>query len=255
MSFSARTPRTRHMEGSGGRPLSMEDVSWASLAGRPLVVEEKADGQEITLWFEEGRELPLMASRNSPVGPGEGLLTSWAAFIGRALRERIGTRYAVTGMWMERLHAIYYDRLPHLFWECDLRDRSSGDYLDTTARRAILGGVLEPVPVLYQGATERPDELTDLLGPSRAASPTWQSSFADSCRLQGVDPEVAASWITGDDQMEGLYIKREEDSRVVGRYKWVRSEFLETIARQDGHWSSRQRVSNRLARPDRLWET
>jgi hypothetical protein len=49
------------------------------------------------------------------------------------------------------------------------------------------------------------------------------------------------------DLMEGLYVKHEEGGQVVGRYKYVRPEFLQRIGDSDGHWLDGPIVQNLLA--------
>ena len=49
------------------------------------------------------------------------------------------------------------------------------------------------------------------------------------------------------DLAEGLYIKVEEDGRVVERFKYVRHDFLTTVLDSASHWQSRPILPNRLA--------
>jgi hypothetical protein len=46
--------------------------------------------------------------------------------------------------------------------------------------------------------------------------------------------------------MEGLYIKAEEDGQVVGRYKFVRADFLAAVFAAEGHWLDRPIIPNLL---------
>jgi hypothetical protein len=47
------------------------------------------------------------------------------------------------------------------------------------------------------------------------------------------------------DFAEGLYLKHEDNDRVMGRYKFVRGDFLQTI--DVTHWEERPIVMNGLA--------
>ena len=49
--------------------------------------------------------------------------------------------------------------------------------------------------------------------------------------------------------MEGLYIKSEEDGSVLGRYKYVRSGFLQAVEEEGMHGMDRPIEPNQL-RPD-----
>jgi hypothetical protein len=46
--------------------------------------------------------------------------------------------------------------------------------------------------------------------------------------------------------MEGLYIKVEEDGRVIERYKYIRASFLASVLDSGGHWLKRPIVPNQL---------
>ena len=70
-------------------------------------------------------------------------------------------------------------------------------------------------------------------------------------RRQGLD--LATCWGQADksDLAEGLYIKTEEDGVVTGRYKWVRSDFVQAILDSKMHHSQQPFVPNQLdARAD-----
>src|SRR5258708_7620729 len=112
---------------------------------------------------------------------------------------------------------IAYDRLPHYFLEFDIFDKHSGEFLSTGRRASLLGGgpVLS-VPVLGTGSVNR---FESYFGRSRCSST---------------------------ELMEGLYLKREHEGRVVARYKYVRPEFLQAVADSDSHWMDRPIVPNTL---------
>ena len=46
--------------------------------------------------------------------------------------------------------------------------------------------------------------------------------------------------------MEGLYIKIEEDGRVVDRFKYVRADFVASVIDSESHWQSRPILPNQL---------
>ncbi|MGI9410217.1 MAG: hypothetical protein ACR2OV_09095, partial [Hyphomicrobiaceae bacterium] len=69
-----------------------------------------------------------------------------------------------------------------------------------------------------------------------------QASAAPPHRPQTVEFQTDPS-----DLMEGLYIKIEEQGRVVERLKYVRADFLTTVVNSDSHWQSRPILPNRLA--------
>ena len=73
--------------------------------------------------------------------------------------------------------------------------------------------------------------------------------MADAARASGQDPARVARETDENDFAEGLYLKHEDGNRVIGRYKFVRANFLQAIAASGTHWQNRPIVLNSL-RPD-----
>jgi ATP-dependent RNA circularization protein (DNA/RNA ligase family) len=216
-------PRTPHLEGSRLQP-GDEDLAIVApneLRGRPLVVEEKLDGANCGISFDDEGGL-ILQSRGHVLagGPRErqfALFKRWANHHRDALWEVLGPRYVLYGEWMYARHTIPYDLLTHYFFEFDMFDRETGDFLSTPRRRALLAAVpVVSVPVLASGPIKR---LEGLLGMSRFAT---------------------------NQPMEGLYIKHEDEGRVLGRYKYVRQSFLQAIEEGGVHWMERPLEPNLL---------
>lgn len=247
-------PRTRHLEGSRLQPgdEDLDQMRLADLSGCHLVVEEKVDGANCALSFSPDGEL-LLQSRGHYLtgGPRERQFApfkAWAAAHAEAFLDVLEDRYVVYGEWMWAKHTVFYDRLPHLFLEFDVLDRESGEFLSTPARRRLLSPLpLVSVPVLHEGPLAGRKALLDLLSHSLFKSPGWRESLADAAAEAGLDPQVVAAQTDGSSIAEGLYVKHEEGDRVVGRYKWVRADFLQAILDSGSHWASRPIVTNRLA--------
>lgn len=227
-------PRTPHLEGSRLQPgdEDLAQVPFERVRGRHLVVEEKLDGANAGISFGPGGELKLQ-SRGHYLGGGPRerqftLFKSWAATHGNVLREALSDRFVLFGEWLYARHTVFYDALPHYFLEFDLLDLSTGHFLGTPERRRLLAGTpVRSVPVLKAQAFDSLAEVTALLGPSTAST-------------TGVP-------------MEGLYLKVEEQGRVVERYKWVRPEFLQAILDSGEHWADRPIEPNQLADPGVLY--
>jgi hypothetical protein len=64
--------------------------------------------------------------------------------------------------------------------------------------------------------------------------------------VETLDEYVGTSHCSSSETMEGLYLKKEENGRVIGRYKFVRTEFLQTVADSGDHWMNRPIEPNRL---------
>ena len=165
------------------------------------------------------------------------------------LFDLLGQRYLMYGEWMQAKHTVFYDRLPHYFLEFDLFDVEEGIFLSTTARHEILAeSPIVSVPVLFEGiAPRRLQDLLSMLRPSLAKSATWRESLKETALRQGLDPARIERETDASDLSEGLYVKVEDGRQTVDRMKWVRSDFLQTIADNDSHWLSRPVVPNQLA--------
>jgi hypothetical protein len=250
-----RFPRTPHLEDSRLQPgdSNKEALKLRSLRGAWVVAEEKADGANSAVSFDRQMRLRLQSRGHwLDGGPGErqfDLLKAWAATAEPFLRERLGERLIMYGEWMAAKHSVYYDRLPHLFLEFDLFDKERGVFLSTPKRREILAGAPFPsVPVLHEGLAPRSMKpLKELIRPSQFKSAEWRANFENAARAAGVPLELAWQQTDSSDLMEGLYLKMERGDEVVGRAKWVRPDFVQTIIESGSHWKERPLIANALA--------
>lgn len=246
-------PRTPHLTGSRLQPGDEElrVVSLEDLGGRLLVVEEKLDGANSAISFDEDGRL-LLQSRGHFLdgGPRErhfGLLKAWASSVRSRLWEALGGRYVMYGEWLYAKHTIFYDALPHYFFEFDVLDKESGCFLSTSARRELLKGApVVAAPVLFSGAVPAAWQPASLLKPSAFQSPAWREALVAVCRSRGLDAERALRETDSSGLMEGLYIKAEEDGRVTERFKFVRSSFRQAVDDAGEHWQNRPVIPNRL---------
>lgn len=253
-------PRTRHIAGSRLQPgdHDLAAAPFAAIAGRHLVVEEKLDGANAGISFTAAGELRLQSRGHYLAGgPRErqfGPFKAWAASVQHVLRERLRDRYVLYGEWLYAKHTVFYDALPHYFCEFDVLDLRDGAFLSTPRRRELLEGTpVVPVPVLHEGPLPDLAALTALVGPSTCRTPGWRDALRAAAEAGGADPGRVAAETDSSDDMEGLYIKVEEDGRTVGRYKWVRAGFLTAILDAGTHWLDRPIVANGLADPEALY--
>jgi len=247
-------PRTQHIQGSRLQPgdEDLEAVPFELLMGRPLVVEEKMDGANAGVSFTPRGELRLQSRGHFLTGgPRErhfDLFKQWAAVHQEALRHSIGDRYVMFGEWMYAKHTLFYDLLPHYFLEFDLLDRHAGSFLGTPERREVLASApVVSVLVLVSERFDTLDSLRTLIGPSRFKSPAWKDRLRTDALARGIDWPRTQAQTDLSDQMEGLYVKHEEGGHVVGRYKYVRTEFLQRLSDSDSHWLDRPIIPNLLA--------
>ena len=152
------------------------------------------------------------------------------------------------GEWAYAKHTIFYDRLPHYFLEFDVLDKRSGAFLSTEARRALLQGLpIASVPVLADEVATQHDRLAELIRTSVFQSAEWRERLAYVSRQNRLDVDRVRRQTDSHELSEGLYIKWEDDDRVLGRYKFVRASFLQSVEVSNSHWLARPIVPNQLA--------
>lgn len=253
-------PRTRHLEGSRFQhgDHDLDAVPFRAVRGRFLVVEEKMDGGNAGVSFDASGQLLLQSRGHYLTGGGRerhfDLLKRWAAAHAEDLYLALGERYVMYGEWLYAKHTCFYDALPHYFMEFDVFDRETGEFLSTARRRELLRGLpVVSVAVLWEGHAERLSDITGLVGPSLFKTPQWRERLIAAGEAAGVPADKVVRETDGFDEMEGLYIKVEEDGRVTERLKWVRGSFLNAILDSGSHWLERPIVANQLADGVDLW--
>jgi hypothetical protein len=89
--------------------------------------------------------------------------------------------------------------------------------------------------------------LKSLIRPSRYKSDQWKEQLGETARVKRLDGDPILGETDSSDLMEGLYIKVESDSKVSGRYKYIRASFLTAVLDSGSHWVDRPIAPNRLA--------
>ncbi|MCD8110482.1 MAG: RNA ligase family protein [Clostridiales bacterium] len=255
MGFEIRKyPRTPHLEGSHLQPgdEDLTQIPFSDIKGKTLVVEEKIDGANSAISFDNSGKLFLQSRGHYLTGGYRerhyNLMKQWACAHEIALHSVLGERYIMYGEWMYAKHSIFYDLLPHYFMEFDIFDRRERVFLDTAERRRITEKLpIKSVPVLKSGAFSNREDLLVLLGVSNYISDRHMKNLQDEADRQGLDVQKILSETDNSRFMEGLYIKVEENGCVVNRLKYVRGSFLQNIAQSETRWLDRPIVPNRLS--------
>lgn len=247
-------PRTPHLAGSRLQPgdEDLSQIPFSDIRGKYLVVEEKCDGANTAVSFDQSGEL-LLQSRGHYLTGGYrerhyNLFKQWANVHREAFWRVLGTRYVMYGEWMYAKHSVYYDALPHYFLEFDILDRETGIFLDTPSRKKLTAQMpVVSVPVLKTGIFSDPKELLGLIGPSLYIRPGHMERLRAYCEKAGLDAERQCQETEGSGLMEGLYLKVEEGGCVTGRLKYVRASFMQCILASESHWIDRPIVPNQLS--------
>ncbi|MGH9846257.1 MAG: RNA ligase family protein [Blastocatellia bacterium] len=246
-------PRTPHITGSRIQPgdEDLRSISAEELLGRELIVEEKLDGSNSGISFDSDGEL-LLQSRGHYLdgGPRErqfALLKSWATCHRTEFWDALGDRYLMYGEWLYAKHTIFYDDLAHYFIEFDVMEKTTGEFLSTARRSELLSGLpVVSAPVVWTGHIKSAKQFESLIGASCFQTARWGERLAGVCAERDLDLNRALDQTDRSGLMEGLYLKVEEDGRVVERYKFVRPSYTQTGEDSDGHWHDRPVLPNRL---------
>ncbi len=247
-------PRTPHLEGSclqvGDQDLSQ--VPSKSLTESYLVIEEKLDGANTGIGFDEDGKLRLQSRGHFLIGgPREkhfALFKTWASCHQSALYQILGKRFQMYGEWLYAKHTVFYDHLPHYFLEFDIFDREKKTWLDTKQRHQLLqGSPVVSVPILAQGLGRSLLPVTQFIRKSLYQTLDWENALLNLAQERGLDGAQILSETFSNPIAEGVYIKVEQNGETVDRLKWVDHTFLNSIMDSGTHWLNRPIIPNLLA--------
>ncbi len=201
--------------------MSPDEVS-AFLSGS-VVVEEKIDGANLGFSVDSEGELRAQnrgSYLDTRAGSGQWKpLPQWLSVYRTRLADALFPDLMLFGEWCYAVHSVSYSKLPNWFLAFDVYDRSCGEFWSLARRNELATSLEIPVVPCLGVGRHTLDSLAELFGESRF----------------------------GNSLIEGIYIRREEHGRLLGRAKLVRREFTQSI---ESHWSSRPLVLNVLADVD-----
>jgi hypothetical protein len=247
-------PRTPHLEGSKLQPgdTDLDQVSLSSLTQGELIWEEKVDGANCAISFEDAHTC-ILQSRGHVLQGGhrEGqfnLLKQWASAWHDDLYCVLEDRYIMYGEWCYAKHTVWYDQLPHYFLEFDVYDKQDHVWLDTETRHQLLKPLpVHHVPIIHVGHVKNRAHMQQLITRSLFKSENWKQNL--KLQIQKHDQPEHMIWQQTDlsDLSEGLYVKQEWAGQTIGRFKFVRPDFVQAILDSGSHWHSRPILPNLLA--------
>lgn len=247
-------PSTEHIEGSALQKgdESKKQVPYKKLLGCYVVFEEKMDGANCGISFNDNGELFLQSRGHYLLGgPNEtqfDLLKSWANVHQEKLFDILGSRYLMYGEWLKIKHTVFYDNLSHYFQEFDIFDKEKGIFLSTQKRKELLkDSPVLSVPILYEGlAPKKLKDLISLISSTPSKTENWANSLDEIIKKLGYNRELTLKQTETSPMMEGIYIKVETEEETIARYKFVRSGFLQTLHDSESHWKDRPPLPNLL---------
>ena len=234
-------PRTPHLFGSKGtdddKHLGRKE-SEAFVADESLIVEEKLDGTNVGIHFNSRGRMVLQCRGHEiteGMHPQYDLFKQWTSVKRLVLEAMLGSRFILYGEWLYAKHSLHYRNLPHYFFEFDVYDKDTEQFLDLDARLQLLEGTgIYTVPVVHRG------NVTATQLQWRIAPSAFESCFDNPITHQS------------DNLMEGLYCRTEADGHVTCRAKLVRPEFVEKV-KQSEHWQHQKMIPNLLADGVDIW--
>lgn len=255
MGFSIKKyPRTPHLEGSrlqvGDEDLSQ--ISFSNILGKHVVIEEKIDGANSAISFDEDGTLLLQSRGHYLTGGAKevhyNLFKQWATIHRDCFFRILGTRYIMYGEWMYAKHKVFYNSLPSYFIEFDIFDREKGVYLDTASRKALTSQMpISSVPVLAEGVFKKKDDVLKYLGKSCYIREGHIEELAEYCQQHGLNVEECLNETDKSETMEGLYIKIEANGIVEDRVKFVRAGFSQFANLSTAEWFKKAIIPNKLS--------
>lgn len=213
-------PRTPHLHGSVQNPNSDKDeeVSHSDLLkmahkGSRLVLQEKVDGANVSVHFEQEWD-PVLQKRSGIIAQGErhAQYNVWRDYVMEhmeSLFSLLSTRYCLFGEWLWNLHGVSYDTLPAYLLIFDLYDKENGQWLSRTRVESLIEPFGEEFHLVPNLAT------FDLLDKTIAAN-LDQRIKALLIRKSHYSPE----------NQEGIYVRLESEEEVVYRAKVRRDTFV-----------------------------
>jgi hypothetical protein len=242
-----KLPRTLHIEGSGlSSPKDPEVMQFAKLNGEFLTVEEKLDGTGVSIFLDDQLKLQVWHRGSPATGKEFNRLHYWTGLHFEELFDLLEDRYILFGEWMLHKHTIFYDRLPALFFESDIYDKKNEIWLSTFARSSLLAkhDYIRSVPVLAAFKPTKLSQLTGLVKRSLYQSENWSEVLWKKSEKEGLALKELLDQTDKSDLSEGLYIKHEDENKVIGRYKYVRPAFVQNIINSGSHLIDREPFYN-----------
>ncbi|MFA7543282.1 MAG: RNA ligase family protein [Candidatus Cloacimonadaceae bacterium] len=214
-------PSTPHLANLGSisirddKVFSEEELS--SFLAREIVVEEKVDGANLGISFNESGNIVLQNRGNLLFEPYLGQwkkLDEWLNFHIDKLFDVLGMDKILFGEWCFARHSILYKSLPDWFIGFDVYDESEEKFLATRRRNQVFqqAGII-PIAELGRGFFTL-DSVLQIMD---------ESQYTDA-------------------PCEGLYLRQEDEHWLLQRAKLVRAEFVQSI---ETHWSKRQLEANK----------
>lgn len=211
------------------------------------VIEEKMDGIGIGIFFNNG--IPFIQHRNHfyELNNLPQLLSGfklWFDYHKDLIYSIILNDYVLFGEWLEFKHSVFYNNLPSYFLEYDIYDIKNNMFLSTIERDNLIQKRLFSVKVLHICDSLNLKSIHELLKTFNTSffnNSNWEYDFNNYSNLY----KSFYSSTVKNANIEGFYIKIEDNVKVNDRYKWIRKEFFDILLNSN-HWKDNQLIKNKL---------
>lgn len=222
MSEYFKFPSTKHVmlprDENKRRDKAMPPDELAEMLSHEVVIEEKIDGANLGISFDENGKMLLQNRGDWVLYPLSGQwkkLGEWVTKRQDHLFDVLLDKYILFGEWCYATHSVYYDKLPDYFIGFDIYDKENLEFFSVERRNVFLEEM--KIPIVHQCAKGQ-YSLKDL-------DSFWSKSYY------------------GDSLCEGIYIRWDEGDWLKRRAKLVRYEFKQNIIE---HWTRRKLKVNKI---------
>lgn len=243
-------PRTIHLEDSRmpNGEIDKDAVRLSSLFDKFVVIEEKVDGTGVGISFDKNADVTIQTRGKIANTKQFTRLHAWTDQYTNKLWEILSDRYVMFGEWCYAKHTIFYDSLWDYFLESDIYDKEKNEWLSTYRRQELLmknrADFICSVPILKIGKIHFKENIKNYVGKSFYRTEHWREKLKFYCDKYHYDFSSIIKQTDDSLMSEGLYIKHEDKDKVLGRYKYVRYQFLETILNSGSHFQDRAIIPN-----------
>ena len=201
--------------------LLMTPEATSTLFQYEIIVQEKIDGANLGLFLDDDGYTIHAVKRNTEINlqhPEKQFrrLGDWINMNYGDIRDILESGKVIFGEWLYARHSVVYDRLPSYFLCFDIYNLAEQKfYAQHEVERILQGTAIRHNPVVFRGTVESIEELEDMIGPSQF----------------------------GPGQMEGVYIRIDDEQFNESRCKLVHRDFIQTLE-EEGRFDARPIVKN-----------
>lgn len=216
-------PRTHHLfvtsKNIDRDDLVMDKRDAEIFYSKNVTIEEKIDGANLGFSLDKDTMKVLAQNRSHYVTCESAsqwtMLDAWVEDHPK-LFDVLSGDFVLYGEWMYARHSVAYDGLPGYFIAFDIYDTKNKCFLSILERNKRLSGTNIPIIKTIASGKFSKDDLTKLL-------------------------DKPSQYRTDGSCLEGIYIRIDDQDKLLARTKVVRSDFIQQIGE---HWSGRELEKN-----------